>query len=133
MLHMPRILILHNLLLTLAEDLQQQGGDVGFVAEGGDGGEERFEVEDDRAGEGEAAQGLPVDAQVDAGEGEGGGGELGEAVLFVWVAGRHEEGVIDFETPGAALDGAGGGEFGEVAVRERGVSLVVRIVGGGGQ
>lgn len=32
------------------------------------------------------------------------------------VRGGHEEGGVDFETPGAALDWAGGGQFGEVAV-----------------
>lgn len=42
--------------------------------------------------------------------------ELEVAVGFVRVAGGHEEGLVDLEAPGAALDGAGGGEFGEVAV-----------------
>ena len=37
------------------------------MSEIGDGREERFEVEDDGSGEGEAAEGLPVDAEVDAG------------------------------------------------------------------
>ncbi len=31
------------------------------------------------------------------------------------VAGGHEEGFVDFETPGAALDRAVGGEAGEVS------------------
>lgn len=48
---------------------------MGFGAEIGERGEECFEVEDDAAGEGEAAEGLPVDAEVDAGEGDGGLGE----------------------------------------------------------
>ncbi len=56
---------------------------------------------------------MPVYAQMDAGEGEGGG--LCRAEGFVRVAGGHEEGFVDFETPGAALDGAVGGEAGEVA------------------
>lgn len=43
-------------------------------------------------------------------------GELDFAVFFVGIAGRHEEGGVDFEAPRAALDGASGGEFGEVAV-----------------
>ena len=34
---------------------------------------------------------------------------------LVRVAGWHEEGFVDFETPGAALNGAGGGEAGEEA------------------
>ena len=50
---------------------------------------------------------------MDAGEGEG--GELVAAEGFVRVAGGHEEGGVDFETPAAALDGPGGGHFGEVA------------------
>jgi len=33
----------------------------------------------------------------------------------VRVAGGHEEGFVDFETPGAALDRAVGGEAGEVS------------------
>ena len=48
-----------------------------------------------------------------AGEGEGGG--WGGAGGFVGVAGGHEEGGVDFEAPGAALDGAVGGEAGEVS------------------
>lgn len=79
MLHMPRILILHDLGLALPEDLEQEGGHVRFVPELGHGREERFEIEDYGAREREAAEGLPVYAQVDAGEGEGGGGELGFA------------------------------------------------------
>jgi len=54
---------------------------------------------------------------VDAGEGEV--GVLVVAVLFVGVAGRHEEGFVNFETPGAALDGAVGGEAREVAASDR--------------
>ncbi len=44
----------------------------------GDGRKERFEVEHDRAGEGEAAQGLPVDAEMDAGEIKGWGSKRGQ-------------------------------------------------------
>lgn len=94
MLHMPRILIAHDALLPLAQDRGQQGGDIGFVAEAGQGGEERFEVEHDRAGEGEAAEGLPVDAEVHAPEGER--GRLAVSVLFVWVVGWHEDRLVDF-------------------------------------
>ena len=43
------------------------------MAEVGKGREKGFEVEDDRAGEREAAQGLPVNAKMDAGERERGG------------------------------------------------------------
>lgn len=121
MFHMPRIFILHQRPLPLPQHLQTQRRDIRFVSEFLDGREQRFEIEDDGTGEGEAAQGLPVDAQVDAGEGER--GELVGAVEFVGVAGGHEEGGVDFETPGAALDGAVGGEAGEVAVGGRGVSL----------
>lgn len=90
------------------------------------GGEECFEIEDDGSREGEAAERLPVDAQVAGGEGEGGG--LGCAVVGVRVAGGHEEGLVDFEAPGAALDGFVRGHFGEVANSSR-VSSVVVIMG----
>lgn len=113
MLDMPCILILHQSPFPLAEHLGAQRGHVGFVAELLEGREERFEVEDDGAREGETAQRLPVDAQVDAREGQGGG--LGEPEGFVRVRGRHEERGVNFESPGAALDGAGGREFGEVS------------------
>ena len=52
---------------------------------------------------------------MDPGEGELIGGEAGGPVGFVRVAGGHEEGGVDLETPGSALDGGGGGHFGEVA------------------
>ncbi len=78
-----------------------------------DGREERLEVEDDGAAEGEPAQRLPVDAEVDAAEGQV--GDLVGAEVLVRVTGGHEEGFVDFETPGAALDGAVGGEVGEVS------------------
>lgn len=68
---------------------------------------------------------MPVDAEVDAREGQGGG--LGGAVLFARVAGGHEERFVDFETPGAALDGAGRGELGEIAVAEMRGQLVSRV------
>ncbi len=44
------------------------------------------------------------------------------------VRGGHEKGGVDFETPGAALDGAGGGKFGEVA----GWTVVIRGLDGVG-
>lgn len=56
---------------------------------------------------------MPVDAQVCAQEREVGGLEV--AVFLVRVAGRHVQRLIDFETPGAALDRLGGGHFGEEA------------------
>ena len=62
MLDMPRVLIAHDAFFPLAQDRQQQGGDIRFVPELAQRREERFEVEDDRAGEGEPAEGLPVDA-----------------------------------------------------------------------
>lgn len=55
---------------------------------------------------GEEGEGTNVEGEV---------GVLVEAVLLVRVAGGHEERGVYFEAPGAALDGAGGGEFGEVA------------------
>ena len=114
MLHMPRALVAHQPLLALFQNLGHQRRDIGIVAEFRHRREERFEIEDDGAGEGQAPQGLPVDAEVDAREREA--GRLASAVGFARVAGRHEEGGVDFETPRAALDGAGRGEFGEVAV-----------------
>ena len=114
MLHMPRALVAHQPLLAFFQDLGHQRRDIRFVAEFRHGREERFEIEDDGAGEGQAPEGLPVDAEVDAREREG--GRLGGAVGFARVAGRHEERFVDFQTPRAALDGAGRGEFGEVAV-----------------
>lgn len=41
---------------------------------------------------------------------------------FVGVVGGHEEGGVDFETPAASLDGARGGQFGEVSVADYCVS-----------
>lgn len=82
------------------------------------GREECFEVEDNGAAQREAAEGLPIDAEVDTGEWELGFRELGFAEFLVGVAGGHEERGVDLEAPGAALNGAGGGEFGEVAGRE---------------
>ena len=58
---------------------------------------------------------MPVYAEVDTREGEG--LVLVAAKGFVRVAGGHEERGVDFETPGAALDGLGGIPFCEVAGR----------------
>lgn len=113
-LDVPRTLVLHQALLAFLQYSRQQGGHVGFVAELGHGREERFEVEDDGAAEGQAAERLPVDAEVDAGEGEV--GLLVGAEVSVGVAGGHEEGSVDFEAPGAALDGSVWGEAGEVSI-----------------
>jgi len=55
MLHMPRILIFHQVLLPLPQHLRTQCRYVRFVAEILDGREERLEIEDDGAGKGEAA------------------------------------------------------------------------------
>lgn len=98
---------------------------MGLVAEFEDGREEGFEVEDDGAAEGQAPERLPVDAEVDAGEGEV--GQLMAAEVGVRVAGGHEERGVDFEAPGAPLDGSVGGQAGEVSVFE-GFSMV-RLMG----
>ena len=66
MLHMPGVLVAQYALLALREDLEQQGRNIGFVAQILKRSEQRFEVEDDGAGEREATQGLPVDAHVNA-------------------------------------------------------------------
>ncbi len=113
MFHMPRIFILHQGPLPLPQHLEHQRRHIRFVSELLDGREERFEVEDDGAAEGQAAQRLPVDAEVDAGQGEV--GDLEGAEVLVGVAGGHEEGLVDFEAPGAALDGLVGREAGEVS------------------
>ena len=115
MLHVPRALVRHDLPLSLPQHLGDELGHARLGAELLDRREERFEVEDDGAAEGEAAQGLPVHAQVNAREGEI--GDLAGAEVFVRVAGGHEERSVDFEAPGAALDGVVGEETGEVAVR----------------
>ena len=113
MLRVPGILILENILLALLQDLRYERRDEGLVGELAHGREERLEVEDDGAGEGQAAQRLPVDAEVTPVEGQGWG--LAVAVRFVGVAGRHVERRVDFEAPAAALDGLGGRHFGEVS------------------
>lgn len=112
MLHMPRTLILHEGPLPLLQHLRQQRRHIRFVSKLLYRREERFEVEDDGAAQGQAAERLPVDAEVDAGEGEV--GDLEGAEVFVRVAGGHEEWGVDFEAPGAALDGAVGWEMGKV-------------------
>ena len=114
MLNMPRILILHHSCLPLIQHLQYQARDVRLIAELRYGCEDCFEIEDYGARQWQAAEGLPVDALVAAGEGEVGGLEV--AVVFVGVAGGHVEGLVDFEAPGTALDGFVGGHFGEEPV-----------------
>ena len=93
MFHMPRILVLHEIFLPLADDLEDQAGDVGFVAKFCEWREDGFEVEDDAAGEGQAAQGLPVDAQVDARDVQVRGLEV--AVFLVRIAWGHVEWLVN--------------------------------------
>ena len=114
MLDVPRVLVRHDGPLALAQDAGHERRHVRLGAEPLDGREERLEVENDGAAEGEAAQRLPVDAEVDAGEGQV--QHLQAAEVLVRVAGGHEEGLVDFEAPGSALDGAVGREAGEVSV-----------------
>ena len=111
---MPRILVLHHRPLPLPQHLGYQRRHVRLVAKLLDGREERFEVEDDGAAEGQAAQRLPVDAEVDAGDGEV--RDLVAAEILVGVARGHEQGFVDFKAPRAALDGSVGREAREVAV-----------------
>lgn len=111
---MPRILIFHEGALPFLQHLGQQRRHVRFGSELLHGREERFEVEDDGAAQRQAAEGLPVDAEMDAGEGKV--GDLEGAEVLMGVAGRHEEGSVDFEAPGAALDGTVGWQVGEVPV-----------------
>ena len=110
---MPRILVLHNFPLPFLQHLRNESGDVCFLSEFLNGSEECFEVENDGAGKGEATERLPVNAEVDAGDGEL--GELMVTMLFVGVARRHEEGFVYLETPGTTLDGTVSWEAGEVA------------------
>lgn len=112
---MPRILILHEGPFPLLQHLCQQRRHVRLGSELLYGREERFEIEDDGAAEGQATERLPVDAEVDAGDGEV--GDLEGAEVFVGVTGGHEEGFVDFEAPGAALDRAVGREVREVSGR----------------
>lgn len=65
MFNTPRPLILQQLPLPLPQHPPNQPGHARLVTEFGDRREERFEVEDDGGGEGKAAEGLPVDAEVD--------------------------------------------------------------------
>ena len=51
---------------------------------------------------------------MDAGEGKI--GNLKRAEVLVGITGGHEEGGVNFETPGAALDGALGLEAREVSI-----------------
>ena len=113
MLHMPRILILHQGPLPLLQHLRQQRRYIRFASKLLYRREERFEVEDDGAAQRQAAERLPVDAEMDAGEGKV--GDLEGAEVFVRVARGHEERSVDFEAPGAALDGAEGWKVGEVS------------------
>lgn len=112
-LDMPGILVLHHILLPLLEHLRNQRWDVWFSLELLDRREQGFEVEDDSARDGEATEGLPVDAKVDTIESQL--GILEVAVFLMWVAWRHEEGSVDFETPRAALDGTVSGHAREVS------------------
>ena len=111
MLHVPRILVLHEVLFPFLYYLQHQAGNIRFGAKLRHGREHGFEVKDDAARKRHAAEGLPVDAEVDAREIQVGGLEI--AVFLVGVAWGHVEGLVDFEAPGAALDGFAGGHFGE--------------------
>lgn len=127
-LHMPRVLVLHQAPLALPEHPCHERRHVRFVAELLDGREERLEVEDDGAAEGQPAQRLPVHAEVDARDGQV--GDLQAAEVLVRVPGGHEEGFVDFETPRAALDGAVGLEVGEVSGLRLTRSVRCRVVGG---
>ena len=128
-LGMPRVLVLHEILLALLQHLEQQTRHVRLVAELADGGEDGGEVEDDGARQRQPTQRLPVDAQVHARDVVP--RVLGVAQLFVRVPGRHEERFVDFETPGAALDGFVRGFLGEVAGRCQRFSmgLILRLTG----
>ena len=114
MLYVPRALVLHQRPLTLLQYLGHQRRHIWFGSKLFYRREERFEVEDDGAAERQAAQGLPVHAQVDAGEGKI--GHLQGAVVLVRIARGHEEGSIDLESPGPALDGLFGWKAGEESI-----------------
>ena len=63
---------------------------------------------------------MPVDAEMDAREIKV--GVLYFAVLFVRIARRHKQGLVNFEAPGAALDGSISGEAGEPAAWGQGLA-----------
>ncbi len=129
MLHVPRALVLHQVFLAPLEQFVAQRGNVRFISELGDGREERFEVEDDRCADGEAAEGLPVNAQMAPFKAESRG--LGQAVRLVGVAGRHEKGRVHFETPRSTLDRARRRELGKVsATRSKSVLNESTVDGG---
>lgn len=113
-LGVPGVLVLHEAVLAVGQHLLDEAGHVGLVAELGERREEGLEVEDDGGRQGQAAQRLPVDAEMNTLGRQG--GVLDVAVGTVRVPGRHVEGLVDLEAPGAALDGPGGGHLGEEAV-----------------
>src|SRR5882757_6452756 len=108
---MPRVLVLHEILLALLQHLEHQTWDIRLVAEVRYGREECFKVEDDASGQRQAAERLPVDTQVNAAEVEV--RRLEVAVFLVWVAGWHVQGLVDFKAPATALDGFRCWHFGE--------------------
>ena len=71
MLNVPRILILHDVLLAFLEDLGEERRNTWFVSEFRDGSEERLVVEDDRSRERKTTKSLPVNPQVTVGEIQG--------------------------------------------------------------
>lgn len=121
MLHMPRALVLHKILLSVLEHFVAKRGDMRLISELGDRREESFEVKDDSCTEREAAQCLPIDSEMTAREGEGGG--LGEAVGFVRISGWHEKRGVHFETPRSTLNRPRGGQFREISTKEWSLAL----------
>lgn len=83
------------------DDLQQQRGHVRLLAEVRHGREQRFEVEDDACRQREAAERLPIDAEVDSWESQFGSLEV--AVFLMRITRRHIEGLVDSKPPGSRV------------------------------
>ena len=102
MLGMPCTLVLHQVLLALLQDLEEQCRDIWLIAELGHGSEERLEVENDACTQWQSSQCLPVNSQIAL-------LDLQLSILdfpqrLVRMAGRHEERLADFEPPASSLN-----------------------------
>ena len=108
---MPRVLVLHQILLTLSEDLEDQGRYIRFVLELLHWCEEAFEIEYYSSREWKASQSLPVDSQIAAFDSKI--ARLREAMLFMRVSRWHEKRGVDLKSPRATLDWPNSWHLGE--------------------
>ena len=103
---MPHVLVFHEILHSLLQDLEDDGGNARFLCERG---EECLDVEHDGAAEEEAAERLPVHPETQIGDGYR--GVLGGAVLGAWVIWVHVKWLHVHKPPSAVLDRFVGGHF----------------------